>query len=680
MADLNSLSNEELMSIAGIGQPQQQVDGLDLNSMSDQQLLSIAGIGGGAEPLGFFPSMLQGVKDTPRSIWETAKGAGRFVASPIDTVASDPVGAINTTGRLAAGGAGALLGAELGLLGGPLAPVTSTLGGILGGALGLLGYKKGLQEAPEIMSNMALEPGKYEAVIPPSEPGEDLSELGYNLGQGAAGTAIFKGLGKGAKALSGPLQESGKGFARKSVGATYQDYKNNPGAKAALDDLIESKVLGWSRNAEVMAGKVGAEVADLSDTVNTLIKDFDQNVGAPVYPQFNNALDYIAKGKVPANRVNTYVKRLTELDDGIKRLGNGRLEYLQQQKISVGKDFNPADSVDAGFARALYSDLRQAIEGAVPEVGPLNKVLQRYEIFDPILDRGLARAANSTAADSGLNMMKTTGGIGSALVAGQYGLGSPLLAGGAALGYLAGRTPTGQMLTGGALKGLGKAADAIGPRLSAAAPVLGAEFAAGIEPRTPELSFQQPTSRQAPSPGNYPSGTAQDRLSTEAQSVDPQASLSPSSYSNSVFDKDQSLSEPSVFAKLSKAVEKIESGGKADAVSNKGAVGTHQVRPIAMREVMRRQGIDDSALTDADLTAMAKRPGVSKRFGEAYLQMLVDQYDGDVELALAAYNAGPTLVDRLLKGDADTFADIRGKLPAETQAYVPRVRSVFEKI
>jgi soluble lytic murein transglycosylase-like protein len=157
-----------------------------------------------------------------------------------------------------------------------------------------------------------------------------------------------------------------------------------------------------------------------------------------------------------------------------------------------------------------------------------------------------------------------------------------------------------------------------------------------------------------------------------------QAGIGSSPNSTSVFSKTQPL-KPSVFTKLSKAVERVESGGKADAVSSKGAIGTHQVMPIAMREVMRSQGVDDKQFTNADLTQMAQQPGVSKEYGEAYLNILLAKYDGDIELALAAYNAGPTAVSKLLKGDAETYADIRSKLPAETRNYVPRVKSIFEK-
>jgi hypothetical protein len=39
-------------------------------------------------------------------------------------------------------------------------------------------------------------------------------------------------------------------------------------------------------------------------------------------------------------------------------------------------------------------------------------------------------------------------------------------------------------------------------------------------------------------------------------------------------------------------------------------------------------------------------PSENVRAGTAYLRQLLDRYDGDEAMALAAYNAGPTAVDR----------------------------------
>jgi soluble lytic murein transglycosylase-like protein len=52
--------------------------------------------------------------------------------------------------------------------------------------------------------------------------------------------------------------------------------------------------------------------------------------------------------------------------------------------------------------------------------------------------------------------------------------------------------------------------------------------------------------------------------------------------------------------------------------------------------------------------------------GARYLNLLVKRFDGDLELALAAYNAGPTAVERL--GRAPTLATLRYAKNVETKA------------
>lgn len=93
---------------------------------------------------------------------------------------------------------------------------------------------------------------------------------------------------------------------------------------------------------------------------------------------------------------------------------------------------------------------------------------------------------------------------------------------------------------------------------------------------------------------------------------------------------------------------KIESDGKPDAVSPKGALGLAQLMPATAREVAQRLGLSDvAALPDEELkTRLLSDPALNVRIGRAYWTQMVTRYDGNVALAAVAYNAGPANADR----------------------------------
>lgn len=94
---------------------------------------------------------------------------------------------------------------------------------------------------------------------------------------------------------------------------------------------------------------------------------------------------------------------------------------------------------------------------------------------------------------------------------------------------------------------------------------------------------------------------------------------------------------------------RAESSFKNTSTSPVGAVGLTQLMPKTASWL--QPGVTRAELRD---------PGTNLRIGFKYLHQLVDKYEGDVELALLAYNRGPGTVDRELRsgGNPDNgYAD-----------------------
>ncbi len=114
----------------------------------------------------------------------------------------------------------------------------------------------------------------------------------------------------------------------------------------------------------------------------------------------------------------------------------------------------------------------------------------------------------------------------------------------------------------------------------------------------------------------------------------------------------ESAQDHGVDALLVAAIIEAESSFDPCAISRRGAVGLMQVMP---------------ATADSEPLESLSDPALNIDIGAGYLRHLLDLYEGDLELTLAAYNAGPANVRRY------------GGLPPfrETRHYVERVLGLY---
>jgi soluble lytic murein transglycosylase len=130
----------------------------------------------------------------------------------------------------------------------------------------------------------------------------------------------------------------------------------------------------------------------------------------------------------------------------------------------------------------------------------------------------------------------------------------------------------------------------------------------------------------------------------------------------------QQAADKNVDAALIAAVIYEESRFR-DQTSNAGARGLMQITPETADFIARRSG--GTLFRQSDLAT----PQINIAYGAWFLRYLIDHYDGNETLAVAAYNAGQTNVDRWVEraGGPDRFDSARHIPFPETRAYVENV-------
>lgn len=496
------------------------------------------------------------------------------------------------------------------------------------------------------------------AVDVPEEKRGELAGVGAALGAllGAAGSSVA-GAAKPAEELGAGLRRSARGVRKTDYTKTFnnsiiEEIPGNPGTvvKNTMDDLVKNKTLGKSIDPDQMYNNLQIKKADLEDQIQSVLQRVDDEAaqsGVRLVTvkdlQFPNAQKFIQKGNFDPRATDLYWNDIDTLKDAIIREGQGKVSVLNNIKRGIGEGWSDAKLADPAFSRAIYTDLKQVIEKYAPQVAPLNSAKRKLLIAEPIIGRG-KRAAENVTLDAARTMFNTTGGssvVGS-LQAGKN-IGAPGTAVATNVFLKAAATNRGKEIIGKTLQKL-------------SVPAKTAEKVVG-----PTLAINRESLLRA----------EEQKQKAKPKIAKPKAKPLPiqigkKKIANVTIPKGEQYADES----LVRAMIEVESGGKPDAVSPKGAIGLMQIMPGTAKEL----GIDP------------KDPAQNVEGGSRYVKQMQKKF-GDKKLAIAAYNMGQGALEKAINRAGTTSwpsivkrlgiysASNKKGVPEETVKYVEMITS-----
>jgi hypothetical protein len=487
----------------------------------------------------------------------------------------------------------------------------------------------------------------------------------------------------------------------KAVRKELPEFADKPDTSLEVLHQAQQYLSGKARSLKnkFTAGKV-------TDARNALMKAIKDE--SPDYAQATNTFAQMSKGLTAKEQSKIGFLANVSPD---KPETIGRVFVLDPDVISsLRDDFVAAGRLDE-WESGVRAYLQRSVEKAQDERNPINKIIgspalrdklraalgDKYDaIIEPLtIEQKILKGQREYFAGSPTTPLRqaeealgeSVGAIRSAIQAGK----DPINAAGKLLSKMLGgrqddefyknyakllfREPEQGLETLGrisqltsALRGARQAGETVGGVAGTAA---GRETAAGLD-----LIQEQAKARRGEVLGAGAIATTaispeMDDLFRQIQEFEPSATSVPAQKSVKVGKQNISIPTGEEYAPpaLVKAVMQVESGGKANAVSPKGATGLMQLMPATAKEL----GVNP------------KNPKQNVEGGSRYLQQMLNKY-GKTDIALAAYNWGPGNIDKAIKkvkadGKRVTWSNIMQavKVPMETRLYVNKVLNKEQK-
>lgn len=651
--DLSSIPDDQLLRMIGRPTPKPKPEALVANEPGDAstpwfQRLAM-GTGGDAISAG-----LSEVSQIPKSLAKGVAGLGDLAALGGKALSGQLIPEMLAQKYLGVQAPESISSRVEGLVGKP--EYSTGLGRYAGAATEMLptaALGGGIPSA--IMAGLGAEAGKD---IIGGTTGELIGSAIGGLSPGVVST-IGTGLkGRAAKLYGASIGARPADFAKSQrVAGLVEDSTGELETKlnANLKDVMKENAPSIFESTQKTAAKYGDKIKTLQSQIGDTLAKADEArgiaVGATIHPnEMENSLAFLDRVKDPVQK-KALKQYLNDTVDEFTKEWDGSISQLNGKKASIASEAytneiagvkNAAQSqrMRKAIAKDLDSLVKEKMEAALPgsanKLSMLNKEYGKYSDITKITSKDIPRAESKLWNTE--KLVYTSGGVGGSALLMTAPIPTLALA---ALAYGA-NTKAGLRMRALLDKGIGTAMEKAGTSSIKPTLVTGAQ------------SLLNPA--QEPQQGAVLAPQGKEVIMPESKPTEVAAKLK------------TSIIDPI----LQKAVIAQESGGKADAVSNKGAVGLMQLLPSTAKEVFtQNKGLLSAAgHTELDL----KNPEQNKILGSLYLSGLIKRYGGDTQLALAAYNWGMGNVDRTMKKyDIASFDDLESHLPSETKTYVGNI-------
>lgn len=504
------------------------------------------------------------------------------------------------------------------------------------------------------------------------------------LGKGIMGRAMGLGTANAQKAAQKYLDLGTRGQGAQRLEAVAENVRNSP-AMSWFNLLAHPTNESFNERA---TEAVRAHADDVGTRVRGIVDNASNILGPGVQPNRRIISDAIQGadalgGEVIGPKVDAFEQAFNRKYSTPAPLGSFSKTSLptltdqqaEKQAISWATDPEMRNASQI-WRRSLRSNIENQTDALAPQLGikagdvaELNRQYGADEVAAAILGKAMPTARAQELTDTLTQLGHTTGG-GNVFQASSIGhmTGSPALG-------LALAAPGVISKVGSVGRPIGKALFQLGSGINNFIPR--AEFALGQSQANPgQPATEVPA--EAIQNANSDQGMSFDELSALANdksgassdtgmSFDELNELSKKKVTNDIAPMSYELQHPDIVNALRPHVVKQESAGKADAVSPKGAGGLWQIMPATWSEWAPKLGFDPDPKNRFD-------PVGNDAVGAAYMDYLVNRYNKNVPLALAAYNWGLGHVDTLKKALPNpTQEELSPMLPPETQQYLAKI-------